>query len=156
MTAFSLRDMREGDLPVLFAIQADTGAQLMAAFADTSNDRDAYIRKWSRILAADGTAKKVIVVEDEVIGSISSFELDGETDVTYWIRHDFWGRGIATEALSELLKEVSVRPIFGRTAHDNVGSMRVLESNGFVRVREEESFALARRSRITEVVFRLD
>jgi [ribosomal protein S5]-alanine N-acetyltransferase len=156
MTDFSVRDMLEADLPALFEIQADADGQFLAAFTDTSNDREKYLRKRRELLADDSVVSKVIVANGEVIGSVASFVLDGDTEVTYWIRRDFWGRGIATGALTVLLEEVTVRPVFARAVHDNIGSLRVLERNGFTRVGEEESFAEARQGYVKEIIFRLD
>jgi len=155
MTAIAVRDTRESDLPALFEIQTDADGQFMAAFTDTSNDREKYLRKHRQLLADDSVVEKVIVADGEVIGSIASFVMEGDTEVTYWIRRDFWGRGIATKALAALLEEVRVRPVFARAAADNAGSIRVLERNGFVRVGEEESFAEARQGEIREIIFRL-
>jgi [ribosomal protein S5]-alanine N-acetyltransferase len=155
MTDFSIRDTTEADLPALFEIQTDADGQYLAAFTDTSNDREKYLRKHRQLLADDSVRQKTIVVEGEVIGSIASFVLDGDTEVTYWIRRDFWGRGIATKALAALLEQVPVRPVFARAAHDNAGSIRVLERNGFVPIGEEESFAEARQKDIREIIFRL-
>jgi ribosomal-protein-alanine N-acetyltransferase len=156
MTDFSVRDVLESDLPVLFEIQADADGQFMAAFADTSSDQEKYLRKHRALLADDSVLQKVIVMDGEVIGSAASFVVEGDTEVTYWIRREFWCRGIATKALAALLAEVPARPVLARAAHDNIGSIRVLERNGFVRVGEEKSYAEARRSDIREFIFRLD
>jgi [ribosomal protein S5]-alanine N-acetyltransferase len=155
MTDFDLRDVLESDLPALFDIQTDADGQFMAAFTDTSNDREKYLRKHRRLLADESVRQRVIVVDGEVIGSVASFVMEGDTEVTYWIRRDFWGRGIATRALAALLGEVPARPVFARAAHDNAASIRVLERNGFVPVGEEESFAEARQADIREIIFRL-
>ena len=80
----------------------------------------------------------------------------GTPEVTYWIRRDLWGRGIATAALAELLREVTVRPLFARAAADNAGSAKVLLRNGFTRVGEETPYAEARTAEITEHIYRLD
>jgi RimJ/RimL family protein N-acetyltransferase len=77
----------------------------------------------------------------------------GTPEVTYWIRRDLWGRGIATAALAELLREVTVRPLFARAAADNAGSAKVLLRN---RVGEETSYADARTAEITEHIYQLD
>jgi [ribosomal protein S5]-alanine N-acetyltransferase len=98
----------------------------------------------------------VILVDDEIAGSIASFVVEGDAEVTYWIRRDLWGRGIATTALGELLREVTVRPLFARAAADNAGSAKVLLRNGFTRVGEETSYAHARAAEITEHIYRLD
>ena len=48
------------------------------------------------------------------------------------------------------------RPLYGRAAADNLGSLRVLEKCGFVRVGSERGFASARGEEIEEVILRLD
>ena len=156
MADFLVRDMLEADLPALFEIQADADGQFMAAFTDTANDREKYLSKWRALLTDDSIVNKTIVVDGEIVGSVASFVLEGDREVTYWIRRDFWGRGVATRALAALLAEVIVRPLFARAVHDNAGSIRVLERNGFTRIGEEESFAQARQGHVKEIIFRLD
>ena len=95
-----LRDMTETDLDVLFDIQNDDIAQHMAGFTSPDRgDRDRYVARFRGFLADDKITNMVILVDDEVVGSIASFVLEGDTEVTYWIRRDQWGRGIATAAL---------------------------------------------------------
>lgn len=151
-----LRDMTEADLDVLFDIQDDESAQYMAAF--TSPDgaaRQTYLAKWRKILADPETTKKVILIDEEIVGSVVSFQMEGDTEITYWIRRDLWGRGIASAAVAAFLREVSVRPLFARAAADNVASARVLVGNGFTKVGEETSYAEARGAEIAEHVYRL-
>ena len=152
-----LRDMTEEDVDVLFDIQSDEVAKQMAAFTPRDGDeRDSYRAKWRKIIADDEIIKKVVLLEGDVVGSVGAFVVDGDTEVTYWIRRDLWGRGLATAALAELLSAVAVRPVWGRAAADNVGSARVLLRNGFVRVGEETAYAEARGAEIEEYVYRLD
>ncbi|MHA7133871.1 GNAT family N-acetyltransferase [Oerskovia turbata] len=154
----SVRALREEDLPALFDIQLDGAAQRLAAFTDeaTARDRDAYVAKFRRLLADEAVAQRAVVVEGEVIGSVAAFPIEGDVEVTYWIRTDWWGRGVATAALAALLAEVPARPLHARVVEDNAGSIRVLERNGFVRVGSEESFAPARRETVTELILRLE
>ncbi len=49
-------------------------------------------------------------------------------------RRQFWGRGLATAALAELVEELDQRPLYAWVATSNVGSIRVLEKCGFVEV----------------------
>jgi [ribosomal protein S5]-alanine N-acetyltransferase len=152
-----LRDMTEADVDVLFDIQDDDIARHMAGFTSADGgDRESCVARFRGFLADDKIINKVILLDDEIVGSISSFVLEGDTDVTYWIRRDQWGRGIATAALAELLRQVTVRPLFARVAADNVGSARVLLRNGFTWVGEETSYAHARTAEITEHIYRLD
>ncbi|MFL6109743.1 MAG: GNAT family N-acetyltransferase [Catenulispora sp.] len=151
-----LREMRESDLPALFEIQCDPAGQAMAAFTRVRNDRGAYLAKHRRLLAGDGMVHLVVEVDDEVVGSGSTWLHNGEPQVTYWIRRDQWGRGIAGGLLAELLERTPARPVFGGAAADNLASRRVLERAGFKPVRRERAFAEARGEVIEEVLFRLD
>ncbi|MEK8227173.1 GNAT family N-acetyltransferase [Oerskovia sp. M15] len=116
----SLRAMREDDLATMFEIQLDAHAQHLAAFTDaTSNDRDAYLAKFRRILADDAIVNRVVEVDGEVVGSAAVFPIEGDTEVTYWIQRGWWGRGVATATLAALLEEVPTRPLHARVAEDN-------------------------------------
>lgn len=153
----TLRDLTDDDLDVLFDIQADKTAQHMAAFTSPDQgDRDAYRAKWRKIIADDEITKKAILVDGEVVGSVGSFVVDGDTEVTYWVRRDLWGQGIASAALAELVRQVTVRPVYARVAADNLASAQVLVRNGFTRVGEEVSFAEARKAETEEHIYRLD
>ena len=63
---------------------------------------------------------------------------------------------LATAALAALLREVSIRPLHGRAASDNLASIRVLEKCGFVIVGTDRGFANARGAEIDEVILRLE
>jgi ribosomal-protein-alanine N-acetyltransferase len=156
--AVALRAVAEADLPALFEIQLDAEAQAMAAFTDprTCSDLEAYLRKWRRLLDEGSVVARAVLVGGELVGSVGCFEFEGDLEVTYWVRREQWGRGIATAALAGLLVAVPQRPLFGRVAADNAGSARVLERNGFLRIGEETSFAEARGAEIQELIYRLD
>jgi RimJ/RimL family protein N-acetyltransferase len=74
----------------------------------------------------------------------------------YWIGRSYWGRGIATAALSAFLAVERSRPLNAHVASDNVASRRVLEKCGFRVVATERSVAGARSAEIEELVLRLD
>jgi RimJ/RimL family protein N-acetyltransferase len=125
-----LRDVIADDLPTLYAHQQDPEANAMAGFP--ARDHDAFIAHWVNILANDGLIKQTITVEGVIAGNIVAFEHDGRTEVGYWIGREFWGRGIATEALRQFLGIVTDRPLYAGVVRHNVGSIRVLEKCGFV------------------------
>nr|WP_236819700.1 GNAT family N-acetyltransferase [Alicyclobacillus tolerans] len=89
------------------------------------------------------------------MGHISSFEMFGEREVSYWIDRAHWGKGIATEALKQFLSLDTVRPLHARAAKDNIGSRRVLEKCGFFILDEDSGFANARGMEIEEFIFTL-
>ena len=152
-----LRDVVEEDLPIFFEYQLDPEANQMAAFtAKDPNDQEAFTAHWGRILTAPTVIIRTIAVEGQVVGSVLSYEEEGRPEVSYWIGRAYWGRGIATRALTSFLAEVNTeRPINARVAKDNVGSIRVLEKCGFGVTGETTGFANARGEEIEELVMEL-
>jgi RimJ/RimL family protein N-acetyltransferase len=150
-----LRGMRDEDLAVLFEQWADPVAAHMAAFtAPDHMDQRAFERRWSRLRADETVIARVIVVDGEVAGTISSWGDPDEREVTYWIGRSFWGKGVATAALRAFLTVDPARPLHARVASDNVASHRVLEKCGFRVIAHERGFAEARSGEIEELVLR--
>jgi RimJ/RimL family protein N-acetyltransferase len=153
----TLREVRDEDLPLLFEQWADPVAVHMAAFtAPDHMDRDAFERRWSRLRADETVLARVIVVDDDVAGTIGSWGEPGEREVTYWIGRSYWGKGIASDALNAFLAVDRSRPLHARVASDNVASRRVLERCGFRVTATERNVAEARSGEIEEPVLRLD
>ena len=154
---FSLRDVLEADLPIFFTYQLDPDAQTMAAFTvKDPTDRQAFLMHWHRILADPSTINRTIVVDGQVAGSVSSYQDDGHPEVTYWLGRNYWGKGLATRALTEFLAHANpTRPIYARAAKDNIGSLRVLEKCGFRIIGEDRGFANARGREVEEFLLQL-
>ncbi len=145
------------DLKTLFVFQSDETACHMAAFTpkDPGNE-EAYLTKWTRIVGDPGICMQTIRVEGKIVGSIVHFEMMDETNVSYWIDRNYWGQGIATEALKQFLTITEKRPLYARTAFDNTGSQKVLEKCGFKRTGREQGFANARNLEIEEFLYLLE
>jgi RimJ/RimL family protein N-acetyltransferase len=125
-----LRVVRESDLGTLFEHQRDPVANAMAAFPP--RERDAFMAHWHKILLDDASVIRTILWDGEVAGNILSFMRGDTREVGYWIGREFWGRGIATRALSKFLRLVTERPLYAGVAVGNAASVRVLEKCGFV------------------------
>lgn len=153
----SLRPLRDSDLDSFFDWERDPAAVRMAAFTRTDpSDRAAFDAHWQRV-RADPTVRNLAIESDErLVGSIATFTMEGDRELTYWIAPDAWGRGIATAAVWLMLEIETERPLYGRVAADNLGSRRVLAKCGFVAVGEEISFAPGRGEEIRELVVRLE
>jgi RimJ/RimL family protein N-acetyltransferase len=131
-----LRDVIESDLPVFFEHQRDPEATAMADFP--ARDREAFDAHWERVLGDERNIVKTIVFEGEVAGNAVSWEQDDRQLVGYWLGREFWGKGLATHALAELVEELGRRPLYAYVAKTNAASIRVLEKCGFVRSDEDE------------------
>jgi RimJ/RimL family protein N-acetyltransferase len=151
-----LRPVVIADLEFFFAHEQHPAAQTMAAFTPPDpGDRAAFDAQWRRILGDDTILKRTIELDGLVVGHIASWLQEGDREITYWIDHEHWGKGVATTALAQFLLEVTERPLRARAVWDNVGSIRVLEKNGFEVIGIERGFANARGEEIEEVVCRL-
>ena len=112
-----LRDVTESDLPTFFEQQLDRTANHMAAFTSRDpTDKESFSAHISKILTDDTITIKTILFDHEVAGHIAQFGRFDETEVSYWIGKEYWGRGIATEALSQFLNILPNRPLFAREA----------------------------------------
>lgn len=153
-----LRDVIDSDVAVFFDHLQHHPAQQMAAFIhEHPEDRAAHDGHWSKLLANDSITKRSIELvhpdaDPELIGHIISFTMEGDREITYWIDHHHWGKGIASEALCQFLAIEQARPLYGRAAKDNEPSIRVMERNGFTLLRHERGYAHARGEEIDEVV----
>lgn len=156
MSNIVLRNVMEDDLPIFFEHQQDRESNHMAAFtSEDPYDWDRFMTHWNKILTNKEIMKQTIIYEDHVVGHISSFEQFGEREVSYWIDKEYWGNGIATNALHEFLKHVTIRPLYARAAKDNAGSLKVLEKCGFKIIGEDSGFSNARGVDVEEYILTL-
>ncbi len=146
-----LRDVDADDLDPFFEHQIDAGAAAMAAFP--SRDRAAFLSHWARVLEDPRNNTKTVLVAGDVAGYVACFPLHDALHVGYWLGRAFWGRGIATAALTQFLCQIPARPLFASVAEHNVGSCRVLEKCGFVQV---EVVPPGPEGDVTELLFRLE
>lgn len=143
------------DLETLFVFQTNKDGILMAAFtSENPNDKLAYMEKWSSIVDNPEIKMETIKLDTKIVGSVIHFDVMNETNISYWIDQDYWGEGIATNALSSFIKEAKKRPLFARVAHDNIASQKVLEKCNFIRIAKERGFANARKEEIDEYVYK--
>ena len=155
-STIALREVEDADLDILFDQMRDPEAVHMAAFtAKDPNDRAAFDAHMERVRTERENLNRAVTLDEEFVGTVASFLIDGEREVTYWIGRRYWGQGIATRALELLLELDTVRPLRARAASDNPGSLRVLAKAGFVPVGTEVAFANARGGEVEETILRL-
>ena len=156
MAGVTLRPIEDSDLDALFDQMRDPESVQMAAFtAKDPDDREAFETHMSTVRTAPDVTMRAVTRDGRLVGSIASFVVEDHTEVTYWIDRAVWGQGVASEALAQFLDTVVVRPLYARTASDNVGSLRVLRKAGFTVTGTEISYASARRTEIEECLLRL-
>ena len=152
--AVSLRRVEDEDIEVFFEHQADPQAVEMAAFP--ARDREQVAAHWAKLRGDETLWTRTIVAGGVVAGNIGSWPDSGQQLLGYWIGREFWGRGIASEALTLMMDDLSVRPLYAHVVAHNVGSIRVLEKCGFRRDLTEEAKVPASDDGIEELIYVLD
>ncbi len=153
----ALRPVEDSDLDALFEQMRDPESVWMAAFTvEDPDDRTAFDVHMAKVRTSPEVTTRAVTADGRLVGSVASFVIEGNTEVTYWIDRSFWGQGFAGRALALLLESVPVRPLFARVASDNVRSLKVLQKAGFAITGTEISFANGRNMEIEETILRLD
>ena len=150
----TLRAVIDDDVAVFYEQQLDPQATEMAAFP--ARAREPFVGHWRKIMVDEAVTVRTILFDGKVAGHIVCFVLSGEREVGYWIGREFWGKGIATEALRLLLGEIRSRPLYAHVAKNNAASRRVLEKCGFRVLREDNAYSLEPGVEIEEYVLILE
>jgi RimJ/RimL family protein N-acetyltransferase len=152
-----LRTFADGDLDALFGWESDPRAVRMAAFTRANpSDRRAFDAHYRRVRNNPANTLLAIDEDGEFVGTVASFTMDGERNVSYWIAPSRWGQGLASQALRAFLAIEQTRPLYGRVADHNAASAKVLARAGFVEVRSETAFAPGVGAEVIERTYRLD
>jgi RimJ/RimL family protein N-acetyltransferase len=150
--AISLRDVQESDLPVFFEQQLEPQATRLAAFP--ARPRDEFMAHWAKIMAEETTFLKTIVFHGKVAGNIVAWDQSGKRKVGYWLGKEYWGKGIASAALSQFLGQLTARPLYAHVAKHNTASIRVLQKCGFT-IFGEDKFSAADGQEFEELILTL-
>ena len=150
----SIRPAQPTDIPYFVRLQLDPEAAYMAAFVDPAPP-DKLAARWRDIFANPDNTVVAVLWSGKLVGSAGTFWREGVRELTYWIERQYWGRGIATSAVAQVVRAEPARPLFARVASDNAGSVRVLEKAGFVRIGKDTGHAAARGCEVDELIFRL-
>lgn len=148
-----LRDVTEDDLPIFFDHQLEPDANHMAAFP--ARGRDAFMAHWMKILGDKTVTTKTILFDGHVAGNVVNWQQSGQLEVGYWIGKEYWGKGIATQALSQFLGHVTVRPLYAHVAKHNIASVRVLEKCGFTISGEDKVSFGVPGEEVEEIILKL-
>lgn len=141
----TLRPVTESDLPIFYEQQLDPVATEMAAFP--ARAREPFMAHWQKIMADESNILRTVLFDGQIAGNVVSFTYFDRREVGYWMGREYWGRGIATEALRQFLPQIETRPLYAHVAKHNIASRRVLEKCGFHMIAEppaqaEDEFVL--------------
>ena len=149
-----LRDVTQSDLPIFFEHQLEEEALKMTGFP--SRNEEAFMAHWAKIMVNPKGMIKTILWDGQVTGNILSFEMEGKQEIGYWLGKEFWGKGIASEALKQFLSHEMKRPLFAHVAKQNSASKKVLEKCGFKVIGEDKWKPNPAAEEIEEFILQLE
>ncbi len=148
-----LRPVVEADLVAFFEQQSDPESVRISSLAPRPHD--VFFAHYARVLVDPTNVLRTIDVDGFPAGHVATFPRDGLQELGYWVAREYWGRGIATWAVNEFLKDIRIRPLHAVTADTNLASIRLLERAGFRRESEIADFGGERSRGVTGIVMRL-
>lgn len=132
----ALRAREPADDELHFAWQSDPIQVATTVTARSRAEFDAWI---ARIAADPAVTLRTITADGVVVGTINTFVVESDRFIGYRVANEHWGKGIATEAVRQMVHLDTSRPIFATVLASNVASVKALQRNGFVAVREQAS-----------------
>jgi RimJ/RimL family protein N-acetyltransferase len=150
-----LRDFSSGDWPAVLAYQKDTRYLRYYAWTGrTARDVQKFVRMFVEQQREEPRTRfqfaVVLKESDELIGNCGIRRpgpWSHDAEIGYELAPDHWGQGLATEAVSEIIRfgfaELGLHRISAWVIAENPASTRVLEKVGLSlegRLRDRESF----------------
>ena len=140
----TIRRIAESDWQAMQEIWADFGRSEYVQY-DSPHPTDdegvkARIFKWAKYAQSMEHMFFAVCLDGKVIGDIAFNVCEGGYEVGYTFHSSAHGKGYAKEAhlaLFDYLREAGVRRIFAGTAINNIPSVRLLKSLGFVQTGSE-------------------
>ena len=148
-----LRNVEEADGETFFLHEQDAEANRMVGFVPRS--REEFFASWAKTISGPTGRKQAIVVNGQVVGYVGTLERLGRLEVGFRIGREYWGKGIATRALTQFLTKEKRRPLYAGAAKTNRASIRVLEKCGFV-LEGPDQYTNKAGEKIAGILFRLD
>ncbi len=118
-------------------------------------DAEAFLA-WARRNARAGKSLDLSIFRcDRLIGGIAIGHLPGHCEFGYWLAHDAWGKGYATEAGRAVLAYgfgvLGLRLVRSGVFAGNTASMRVQVKLGFRRIGISRRYTLARKQTVDRI-----
>ena len=140
-----LRPLVDADLDAIHEQMKCPESVRMAAFTARTRPTVGLPRPHARVRDDPSCVQRVIEADGTIAGTVGSFIIDNQTEVTYWIDRALSGRGIASAALQSFLSRTTERPLFARAATDTAASLRVFRARSDASASIAASHAVAER-----------
>lgn len=105
---------------------------------------------------------KGIFYNNKLVGFVGTKGIDykkNEVEFGYWLGSKYWKKGITSKAVEKFVKEffqnIKINRIYANVFTNNIGSIRVLEKNGFKQFDQKKVFIKSKNKEFDEYCFEL-
>jgi RimJ/RimL family protein N-acetyltransferase len=126
-----------------------------ASVADLEARKATFVDRWEQMLSDKNVMARTIIWKDAVAGYVARLIQRDKPSISCWLGRDYWGKGVATQAVQAFLDLIEKRPIYARVAYDNLAAMQVLRKIGFEIVEHDSFFSDAHGYEIDEIILAL-
>lgn len=155
-----LRPLTPADVPRVFALQHDKEAAALAGVPGRFLTESEFTRSLTNYIKANESPPLVfaIVAGDIMAGYIGCFPFEEDKhQVSFWIERAFWGQGIMSSALGQMLeclpKNLVEGGLYATVTEGNGASRRILEKFGFKAIRQQMYQSAAHGRQMRQSVF---
>lgn len=159
----SFRDFVTADIPAVHEYSSDSEVIRWSTWGPNTLEQTTSFVEEAAQACLDGDRSAytlAAVLDDKPIGSVAVWTTDSDDrngELGYTFHRGHWGKGYATEAVSQLLEigfdTLLLERISASCHPDNIGSIRVLEKSGFTLEGRLRSHRLARGARRDSLLY---
>ena len=140
-----IRPFEESDAPMVLAILTDSRVSSTYMLPDFPRQEDA-LPLFHRLLALSREENRFVRAIDKngtCVGFLNDVEItDNFIELGYVIHPDHWGKGYATDALKEAIRQLRAlgfQQVIAGAFQENTASIRVMEKAGMTRLDREDT-----------------
>ncbi|MDV3258019.1 MAG: GNAT family N-acetyltransferase [Sphingomonas sp.] len=153
-----MRRASADDLDAIFEIMSDP--QAMRFWSTPAHDSIEVTARWlDSMMEADRSARSdefILQYEGSIIGKLGAWR---PPEIGFFLHREYWGRGLASEALRQFIVYAAGRGLDWLTADvdpRNCPCIRLLERTGFVRTGEKKASHVVAGHACDSIYFRRD
>lgn len=152
-TSVQLRQVLAGDIALFFEHHLELRPlPAGASVADLESRKATFVGRWDQMLSDERVLARTIVWKGAVAGYVAHLMQRDKPAISCWLGRDYWGKGVATQAVRDFLDLIEERPVYARVSYDNLAAMQVLRKTGFEIVGHDSFFSESHGYEIDEII----
>jgi len=155
-TSVQLRPVVKSDIALFFEHHLELRPlPAGASIADLDSRKATFVDRWEQMRSDERVLARTIVWKGAVTGYVVHLIQRDKPSISCWLGRDYWGKGVATQAVRDFLDLIEKRPVYARVAYDNLAAMQVFRKTGFEIVGYDSFFSEAHGYEIDEIILAL-